>query len=422
MVMLLEVVKNMMCNDENKIRQVKDNLEMRELETPYFLIDEKELENNITDLKNALNKYWNNYLIGYSFKTNSLPWIVNYFKNNDFYAEVVSDDEYKLACMMEYEKNKVVYNGPCKSKKTFLEAINNGCIVNIDSQRELYWLKEIDSLNRGKYEVGIRVNFDLEEHCPNESAMGIDGGRFGFCYENGELKKAIDYIDSLNNVSLTGIHMHCSTKTRSLNIYRAISKIACEIKQSYALNLKYVDIGGGFYGGLKDKPQFSDYMKVISAELSKAFDKEEIMLIIEPGTSLVSSPFSFVTSVIDVKQTTKNHFVVTDGSRINIDPLMSKSKYFFNIKYNDSIEKQTVETQVISGFTCMENDRLFILDNQPQLFVGDKIIYEKAGAYTMSLSPLFIKYYPDVYVRKNENYYKVREKWTTKEYLSKSKL
>lgn len=398
----------------NKADKIKNQ---HDLETPYFLIDEKELNNNITSLKNALNTHWKNHIIGYSFKTNSLPWLVDYFKNIGFYAEVVSDDEYQLASIVGYGEHKIIYNGPCKSKETFIDAIKNGCLVNIDSQRELHWLRELD--NR-KIEIGIRVNFDLEKYCPNESAMGTEGGRFGFCYENGELKKVIDYIGTLNHVSIKGIHLHCSTKTRSLNIYRAISKVACEVKRTYELDLKYVDVGGGFYGGLKDKPQFSEYIEVISSELSKEFDKKNTTLIVEPGTSLVSSPFNFITRVIDIKKTIANNFVVTDGSRINVDPLMNKSKYFFNVKYSNEIKKEFLETQVISGFTCMENDRLFILENHPQLSIGDIVAYEKVGAYTMCLSPLFIKYYPAVYLKKDDNFYKISEKWTARDYINKN--
>lgn len=386
------------------------------LKTPYFLIDENELNININNLKNALNTYWGNYIIGYSFKTNSLPWLLNYFKDNGLYAEVVSDDEYHLAERVGYEKNKLIYNGPPKSKRTFLEAIENGSIVNVDSQRELYWLEELRNSSERIYEIGIRVNFDLESHCPNETVMGIDGGRFGFCYENGELKKVIDFIDALQNVRVTGLHLHCSTKTRSLNIYRAICKVACEIKRRYDLCLKYVDIGGGFYGGVENKPQFEDYMEVVSSELSNEFNKEDTVLIVEPGTSLVSSPFSFVTSVIDTKETTINNFVITDGSTINIDPFKKKSKYNFNIEYRIGMKKERIKAQVISGFTCMEDDRLFVLKDYPKLSIGDRVIYKKVGAYTMCLSPLFIKYFPPVYVESNGDIRLVRDKWTAEKY------
>jgi diaminopimelate decarboxylase len=99
------------------------------IETPYFLIDEKELRSNVEKLRMALNTNWNNSLIAYSFKTNALPWLLEYFKNIGLYAEVASDDEYQLALMLGYEKHKIVYNGPCKTRETFIDAINNGCIV-----------------------------------------------------------------------------------------------------------------------------------------------------------------------------------------------------------------------------------------------------------------------------------------------------
>jgi diaminopimelate decarboxylase len=388
------------------------------IETPYFLLDENELRSNIEKLRMALNANWNNSIIAYSFKANALPWLLSYFKNMGLYAEVVSDDEFQLALMLGYEKHKIVYNGPCKTRETFIDAIYNDCLLNIDSQRELLWLNDLDCSRDKQYTVGIRVNFDLEVHCPGESSMGKEGSRFGFCYENGELKKAIDFIQRLNHVKLVGLHIHCSSKTRSVNIFRTISRIACEIAETYALDLKYVDIGGGFYGGMIDKPQFTDYLEVISSELSKTYNKDNTVLIVEPGTSLVSSPFSFVTKVTDIKQTTANTFVVTDGSRVYIDPLMKKTGYLYELINNQEAKGKIIEEQVVSGFTCMEFDRLFVLKKHPMLSVGDQIIYRKVGAYTLCLSPLFIKNFPAVYIDKEDACILVRKPGTVKDYLN----
>lgn len=386
------------------------------LATPCFLIDENELRSNVENLRMALHDSWSNSIIAYSFKTNALPWLLAYFKKKGLYAEVASDDEFQLALLLGYEKHEIIYNGPCKTKETFVDALDSGCIVNIDSQEELIWLKDLARSTEKQYAVGIRVNFDLEMHCPGESSMGADGSRFGFCYENGELKKAIDSIKSSDNVVLAGLHIHCSSKTRSINIYRAISKIACEITEAYALDLRYLDIGGGFYGGMPDKPQFADYFKAVSSELSKTFDKDKVVLIVEPGTSLVSSPFSYVTKVTDVKLTTANAFVVTDGSRIHIDPLMKKTNYFFDVLYCKDDNRLTIGEQVIAGFTCMEFDRLFALEKFPKLSLGDRIVYRKVGAYTLSLSPLFIKNFPAVYAKERDTYTLVRNQGTAKQY------
>ena len=79
-----------------------------------------------------------------------------------------------------------------------------------------------------------------------------------------------------------------------------------------------------------------------------------------------------------------------------------------------------IERQVISGFTCMEHDRLFDLRNEKELLPGDRIIYHKVGAYTMCLSPLFIKWFPDVYVKSRDEVVKVRSRWTAEDYKRRS--
>lgn len=390
-----------------------------ELKTPCFVVDKQILDDGIELLKSSLEKYWNNYIIGYSFKTNSLPWVIEYAKQNDFYAEVVSDDEYSLSRLMNFADNKIIYNGPIKSKATFLEAIKFGCVVNVDTKRELKWLNDLPK--NKNYKVGIRINFDIETVCPTESACGNEGGRFGFCYENGELKKAFDIIQAIDNVSVVGIHLHCSSKTRSLNIYKAIADMACKIKEEFDFDFEYVDIGGGFFGGMDNRPKFPDYLKLVSEILSKSYDVKDTKIIVEPGMSLIGPAIDFLTSVIDVKDTSYNRFVVTDGSRINIDPLMTKSAYFDEIIYQNK-NRVEIEKQVICGFTCMEHDRLFILKNGKELKVDDKVIYHKVGAYTMCLSPLFIKYFPTVMLNDNGRFTEIRSKWDAKAYSQYSNI
>ena len=386
-----------------------------ELTTPYFMINKQAMDIGLNKLKSALKNAWPNYIIGYSYKTNALPWVINYFRDNGCYAEVVSDDEYELAKTIGVEKAHVIYNGIAKTKETFLEAIKNHAIVNIDSEYEIDWL---DELEKDKYSVGVRVNFDLESKCPGQTQCGEDGERFGFCYENGELKKAIDQIES-KGVRVVGLHLHKSSKTRMPDIYKAIAEVAVEIGREYSLKLDYIDIGGGFFGGLDTKPQFPEYFDMVAGILAEQFQPKTTTLIVEPGMALIGAPIDYVTTVVDVKRTTRNTFVVTDGSRTQIDPLMTKMRYFNEIiRRGDS--RKLIDKQIISGFTCMEHDRLFELVDGEELLPGDQIVYHKVGAYTMCLSPLFIKWYPDVYVKDDGKVYRVRDRWSADEYRSRS--
>ena len=396
---------------------------MKTLETPCYVIHKKELEEGIALLKSALEKNWSNYMVGYSFKTNALPWALIQMKKAGFHAEVVSEDEYDLAKYLGF--SHVIYNGPVKGKRTFLHALQNGAIVNLDAKRELDWLEEV-GIQNGK--VGLRVNFDLEAVCPGETSPGEEGGRFGFSYETGEWKWALDRLTHMG-IKLSGIHLHASTKTRSVAIYRALAQMAVKLKQEFDLKPEYVDIGGGYFGGMDNRPKFPDYMKAIREELMTAYTPEETMLIVEPGTSLITPPIEYMTTVVDCKNTNKGRFVVTDGSRSDIDPLHGKSSYFHKLLYNEGTEytqtpegRPIVERQTICGFTCMENDRLFTAEQRPELQVGDHIIYQKVGGYTMCLTPLFIRYFPTVYAEDGGEFTCIRERWSVEEYVRKSDL
>lgn len=387
-----------------------------ERKTPYYVIDQKSLDDNFEKLERALKKHWSNFIIGYSYKTNALPWIIRHFDRLGCYAEVVSEEEYRLAKLVGVKKGNLIYNGPIKTKETFLEAIRDGCIVNIDSEREIDWLDELPRKNRV---IGIRVNFDIERMCPGQSQCPEEGGRFGFCYENGEFSRAVTMLQE-KGARVSGLHLHTSSKSRGLDIYRAIAMVACDIQKEFRLDLDYVDVGGGFFGGLPTKPQFDEYMALMADILNTQFDKGRTSLIIEPGMAVIGAPVRYVTTVIDVKDTQYNRFVVTDGSRTSIDPLMSKSSYFHS--YERSADSSIVPKQIICGYTCMEHDRLFEAIDEPALLPGDRIIYDKVGAYTMCLTPLFIKYFPDVYVERDGVFIKVREAWRPEDYLMKSIL
>lgn len=382
-----------------------------DIETPCFIIDEKAIAILADNIQTALKKYWKNGIVGYSFKTNNFPSLISFFKSKGFYAEVVSSDEFELALEMGYAYDKIIFNGPVKRRDTFEKAIENGSIVNLDSKRELLWLASLRTEVKEKAQIGLRVNFCLENYCSGESQCGASDGRFGFSYESGELEAAINFLKN-ERIKISGLHLHCSSKTRSLNVYRAISNIASEIIDRYDLKLSYVDIGGGFFGGLPDKPSFDEYFKVVYENLKK---HEGINVIIEPGMSVVGAGIDYVTTVIDVKNTLNNRFAVLDGSRIHIDPFKRKSVYDYEVVHNTCSEVNDGET-IICGFTCMEDDRFFSLMGS-SIFEGDGVVFHKVGAYTMGLIPQFIEFYPVVYAAVDNDVRIVRKKVTAEDFV-----
>lgn len=393
------------------------NVNNKIMKTPYFLISRKEFDNNVALLNKAINRHWKKTIVGYSVKSNGMPWVLKYMKEQGFYAEVVSDDEYSLAKACGYPINRIIYNGIAKEEASFKEAIIGGAIVNVDSWREVRWIKELpDHIDK---RIGLRVNFDLEKMCPGQTAGGKEGSRFGLSYENGDLRKVAEELSALPNCRIVGLHLHNSIPTRSLDAYCAISKKACEIARVLDLTLDYVDIGGGYFGGLENRPNYLNYFAIIADTLSEQFDKEKTTLIVEPGQSILATAISYVTSVVDVKDTIYNRFVVTDGGRTQIDPMFRKNSHFYEISAENYKDRNTHPKQVVSGFTCVEGDRLFTLIEQPELKEGDKIIYHKIGAYTYTSASQFIKFLPSIYVEDENGIREVCKKWIAEDFMAK---
>lgn len=389
-----------------------------DLETPCFILDKDELELSINGFKNALDKNFKKSIIGYSVKTNSLPYCLCLARDIGCYAEVVSHDEYELALLCGYTKDHIIYNGPMKSKETFLDAIINGAVVNIETKREIEWLEELPKNNI--FNVGIRLNVNISKVSPEDAKTNDDYSRFGFSFESGELTDAINQINLLENVKLCGLHVHRTSKTRSASFYKKLLEYTYNIVEEINLKLDYIDIGGGYFGIFSNAPTYNDYSNAFHDVMSK-HGSNDITIIVEPGNGLVASAFSYVTSVIDTKIVDGRLIVATDGSRNDIDPLFSKSNYLKEFIYKTN-KTNLISTQIITGATCLEFDKIFTIENSAELQRGDLIKYNNVGAYTMCLTPLFINYYPRVYICENNTYTIIRDKWTANDYITKSKL
>lgn len=362
--------------------------------TPCFIFDEAEFKRGIDGFRDALANKFKSVAIGYSVKTNSLPYALMEAHRYGCKAEVVSHDEYRLARLCGYAPNEIIYNGPMKSWETFHEAVSCGAIVNIETKRELLWL---DRLSDGQnYNVGLRLNINISDISPEDADSDDDNSRFGFSDHTDEFADAIRFILSHPKLRLAGLHIHRTAHSRSPRFYEQSVKYAATVIKKYNLDLDYLDVGGGYFGIFPNKPTFDDYAKSFYSPLKEA-GLENLKIIVEPGNALTASCFKFLTEVIDVKRVdSKTRFVTTNGSRNDIDPFFKKADYLKEIHYTSN-NREDEPRQIITGCTCLEYDRLFTLSSKPRLEVGDRILYNNVGAYTMTLSPQFIRLWPRVY-------------------------
>ncbi len=366
-----------------------------QLITPCFIVNDNEFERGVRGFRQALAQRFDRTAIGYSVKTNSLPYALRRAGELGCMAEVVSHDEYQLARLCGFEPSQIIYNGPMKSRETFIEAMEGGAIVNLETKREVDWLQQLNPTKQ--YNIGIRLNINISHVSPEDADGEDDNSRFGFSAESSEFAEVVERIQQMAHMRIAGLHIHRTTHSRSPQFYERSLEFAASVIREYGLTLDYLDVGGGYFGIFPNKPTFADYAEAFFAPLQRC-GLEQLKIIVEPGNALTASAFSFLTEVIDVKTVdSTTRFVTTDGSRNDIDPFFRKTDYLKEILYQEA--RATEPLQVIGGCTCLEYDRLFTLRNQPRLEVGDRILYNNVGAYTMTLSPQFIRLWPRVYAQ-----------------------
>lgn len=384
---------------------------MKEIKTPCFIINSKLFCENAREFQEAMRTGFKSSVLAYSVKTNGLPYLLSLACACGLYAEVVSEDEYLLAKSIGFPINRIIYNGPLKSRTTFIEALQNGAFVNIETKNELKWLQECKTFKN--YNLGIRLNINLNKLCPDQVRNGEEFSRFGFDIENGEFGNALYNIEKAG-LKLQGIHLHRTTSTRSLKVYEAISKYANKAIQEFGLHLSYVDIGGGYFGRMPGKPNYEDYVSTIRDNLNT----DNLTIIMEPGNALLAPPIDYLMSIIDKKDIGDKRILTCDGTRLDIDPFFHKEHYQFELLQNKAGNARTEQT--LCGCTCLEKDIITVLRDQPEIDVGNMIRMKWEGAYTMALTPNFIRFLPNVYAFDGEQYVLVRGKWGVSEWEQKT--
>lgn len=385
----------------------------RMVNTPCFLIHKAILDENVRAFAGGMKRHWPNSRLSYSVKTNSLPWVLRYMRAQGIMAEVVSDEEYELALRCGFGDDEIVFNGPIKGEALFARALRGGAYVNLDSRRELEWLKALAPIEAV---VGLRINVPPEVFRAQDIGYRDEGFRFGYSDESGALGEALECVREGVQPAGIGLHLHCNSITRDVEVYRAIARYAVQICKKHGVQPRYIDIGGGFFGGVPGKATPDDYFSAIAGELNQSALTRGATLIAEPGSALVGSAMDLVTTVLDVKDTAHARIVTTDGSRIHIDPLWKKERYLYAIEAKK--REPYAGDQVICGYTCMDHDRLMRLANETELSVGDRITYRRVGAYAVTFGGPFIRYFPEVYVEDGARVEKVRGRISTEDYYN----
>ena len=370
--------------------------------SPLFIVSERELLRDFTELNRALRSAYPDSELAYSLKTNYLPKICAVLQEHGSTAEVVSEFEYMLARRVGYPADRIIFNGPNKSRRALELSVENQGRIHVDSREELEELKEIARTNKQPVTIALRLSSTrIANLVRNAGSRGLFE-RFGFNIENGEAAAACRLVaESGGMLRILGYHMHIASNIFDPAIFseatRTVVSFAEEHKSLYDITPHYIDMGGGFPVRdtdtiLSTRPTLHDFMRAISTELQKTSLLPRPKLIVEPGRSIVSRSTTLVMSVLSVRERNRMPLVTVDGS-LSILPTISFRKHPIHTVL-PTVSPRT-ETVVV-GASCIGRGDVFGTHMLPTMKRGDVLVVQDCGAYSLSRSSQFIYPRPPV--------------------------
>ena len=407
---------------------------LNKYDSPLFLLSEKKLRSKYNEFKDAFTEEGIETIIGYSYKTNYLPALCSILKQEGAWAEVVADMEYKLARSLNIPGSKIIFNGCHKTETELNKAVSEDALINIDSFNELELLDRVAGSLGKKARTGIRINF----------VMGnMPWTKFGFNYESGEAKEALEKISKKKNIKFEAIHNHSGTFNVDPKMYSKSTRIIIELAEyakKLGLNTKIIDVGGGFPSSNKLKPQYDipggskfnentlqQFSSAIMNHLKKAkhlFNKGKPILILEPGRAIVDEAMQLISKVVSKKKDANGNDSIVMDAGVNILP----TAYWYDFepklanKLNGSNNNLNGKTKKngsnyngpvkMYGPLCMQIDSINESVNLPSVELGDVIVFSNVGAYNLTQSMQFIQTRPAVVLLGSNGVELIRRKET----------
>ena len=182
---------------------------------------------------------WPGVAIGYSYKTNPLPGVLQALHGFGAYAEVISHFELWLALQLGVPPERIIFNGPAKTEPSLQLAVERGVgMIHVDGPQELELLARIACERDRRQRVGVRV----------VTSVGWSA-QFGFPIHTGAARQAMQRLAE-HQLDVRSLHLHLGTGIKNADVYaqavREVIELARELRERDGIEIRELDLGGGF--------------------------------------------------------------------------------------------------------------------------------------------------------------------------------
>ncbi|MGY1422633.1 decarboxylase [Bacillus cereus] len=342
----------------------------------------------------------NKSVIYYSLKANPNPEVVKHLISLGCHAEVSSIGELRTALNVGAAPEKCIYTGPGKTKSEIQFAIEKNINhFSVESLEELSVLKEIANKSKNPINITLRVNPAFNVGKASIKMTGLPS-QFGFDEESID-NEMLEEINEYKNMKIIGFHIYNGSNFNSVDIleenYKNILTTVINLQKKLALDLEFIDFGGGFAAPFGKDESLTNY-EYLKNRLERLFDAEfkdikRPTIAFESGRYLTATCGTLVGTVQSVKESKGKKYCVVDFginhlggmSGLRRIPTIELQLY----KFDSLVENElTIDKINIVGPLCTPLDYLAKNVSIKQVKANDIVYVPCVGAYGLTGSLL----------------------------------
>jgi len=366
--------------------------------SPLFVFSEKALRERIGDVRQAFSTRYPKMEFAWSYKTNYLDAICAITHQEGFLAEVVSRMEYEKARRLGVPGDRIIFNGPHKSRQILERAVTEGARIHIDHFDEIDDLEQLAADLDVRIPVALRLNLD--------AGVQPQWTRFGFNLESGQALDAARRIRATGRLHVVGLHCHIGTFILDPTAYRTLAEklvgFGYRLEDELGYVMDYLDFGGGLPSNSRLKgtllppevsvPSLDRYAEEMAAGLRNSLRPGHYpRIILESGRALVDEAGSLITTNLAAKrlQDGRKSYVLDAG----VNLLYTSTWYKYKVEVDREV-RGAAEPSILNGPLCMNIDVVDESCMLPPLPRGSRLVLSPVGAYNVTQSMQFIEYRP----------------------------
>jgi len=285
------------------------------LETPVYFYD---LEAIAQEARGLIAGYGDaRHVIAYAVKANSAGSVVRTLAAEGTGADVVSGAELEVAIACGIPAEKIVMSGVAKRDSELDLAISSRLLaIQAESVEELHRIAARARALGRQARVAFRLNPGVEIESHAHISTGHDKAKFGITRT--DIGRAFEVVDSAGEaLVVVGLSTHVGSMLGEVAPYVKSAQHVCDVaraRRASRAGLEYVNFGGGFgidYGsGQAATP--ADFGRA-AVQLLRAEGLSDLMLVAEPGRSLVGSHGVLLARVVQSKVSGENSWLMIDA-------------------------------------------------------------------------------------------------------------